>query len=133
MAKDEWIWLNPEVVNAIHEEQLAEHGGADGLRDAGLLDSALAKPRNLAGYEAPDAADLAAAYAWGISRNHPFLDGNKRTAFVAAELFLELNGWQLAASDADCVLTMLRVAAGEIEETALAHWIRGALKPLEVT
>ena len=133
MAKDEWIWLNPEVVNAIHEEQLAEHGGADGLRDAGLLDSALAKPRNLAGYGAPDAADLAAAYAWGISRNHPFLDGNKRTAFVAAELFLELNGWQLAASDADCVLTMLRVAAGEIEETALAHWIRGALKPLEVT
>ena len=133
MAKDEWVWLNPEVVNAIHEEQLAEHGGADGLRDAGLLDSALAKPRNLAGYGAPDAADLAAAYAWGISRNHPFLDGNKRTAFVAAELFLELNGWQLAASDADCVLTMLRVAAGEIEETALAHWIRGALKPLDVT
>lgn len=133
MAKPDWIWLNPEVVNAIHEEQLAEHGGADGLRDAGLLDSALAKPRNLAGYGTPDAADLAAAYAWGISRNHPFLDGNKRTAFVAAELFLDLNGWQLVASDAECVLTMLRVATGEIEEAALAHWIRAALKPLEVT
>jgi death-on-curing protein len=133
MAKGDWVWLNPEVISAIHEEQLAEHGGAEGLRDGGLLESALAKPRNLVAYGTPDAADLAAAYAWGISRNHPFLDGNKRTAFVAVELFLELNGWQLMASDADCVLTMLKVAAGDIEEAAFAKWIRAALKPLKAT
>lgn len=133
MTKHDWIWLNPDVVNAVHEEQLAEHGGGEGLRDGGLLESALAKPRNLVAYGAPDAADLAAAYGWGISRNHPFLDGNKRTAFVAAELFLELNGWQLGASDADCVLTMLKVAAGDIEEAAFAQSIRAALKPLKAT
>ena len=90
-----WVWIQREVIVAIHEMQLAEHGGLEGVRDAGLLDSALGRPQNLAAYEAPDAAALAAAYGWGISRNHPFIDGNKRTGFVAAELFLSLNGYEL--------------------------------------
>jgi death-on-curing family protein len=106
-----WIWLDPAVLQAVHEEQLAEHGGASGTRDAGLFESALARPENLAAYGEPDAAALAAAYGWGLARNHPFVDGNKRTAFVAAELFLMLNGHELAADDAACVLTMLAVAS----------------------
>jgi death-on-curing protein len=119
-----WTWLDPEVVIAIHEAQLAEHGGGVGLRDAGLLESALARPRNLAAYGQPDAADLAAAYGHGLARNHPFIDGNKRTAFVATELFLHLHGRTLHASDADCVLTMLSLAAGELSEEAFAAWLR---------
>jgi death-on-curing protein len=125
----EWVWLGVEVISAIHDEQLAEHGGSSGVRDRGLLESALAKPKHRAAYGEPDVAELAAAYGWGISRNHPFLDGNKRAAFVAVELFLELNGWQLVASDADCVMTMLRVAAGEVEEVDFADWIRRESKP----
>ena len=124
-----WVWLQSEVLLAVHEAQLAEHGGAAGTRDAGLFESALSRPQNLAGYglpggEAPDVADLAAAYGYGISRNHPFIDGNKRTGFVATELFLALNGWTLHATDADCVLTMLAVAAGDIPEAAFADWLR---------
>ena len=119
-----WNWIDTSVVLAIHDEQLAEHGGAAGIRDPGLLDSALGRPRNLAAYADPDHADLAAAYAYGIARNHPFVDGNKRTAFVAAELFLVLNGFELAAEDTDCVLTMLAFAAGELDEAAFAAWIR---------
>lgn len=119
-----WIWIDPAVLDAVHEEQLAEHGGLTGLRDANGLASALARPVNLATYGQPDAADLAAAYGYGLARNHPFIDGNKRTAFVAVELFLALNGRELAATDADCVLTLLQVAAGEMEETAFASWIR---------
>ncbi|MGE0332419.1 MAG: type II toxin-antitoxin system death-on-curing family toxin [Ramlibacter sp.] len=109
-----WVWLHPEVVLAVHEAQLAEHGGGTGIRDKGLLESALTRAGNLATYGKPDAADLAAAYGYAISRNHAFIDGNKRTGFVAAELFLRLNGHELQASDADCVLTMLAVAAGDI-------------------
>lgn len=124
-----WVWLQSEVLLAVHEAQLAEHGGAAGTRDGGWFESALSRPKNLAGYglptgEAPDVADLAAAFGYGISRNHPFIDGNKRTGFVAAELFLALNGWTLDASDADCVLTMLAVAAGDIAEAAFADWLR---------
>jgi death on curing protein len=119
-----WVWLQKAVVMAIHEDQLAEHGGGVGLRDAGLLESALARPENLAAYGKPDAADLAAAYGYGISRNHAFIDGNKRTGFVAVELFLELNGHELTASDADCVMTMLAVAAGDITEPEFAAWLR---------
>jgi len=104
--------------------QLAEHGGGAGLRDVNLLESALAKPENLAAYGDPDAAALAAAYGYGISRNHAFIDGNKRTALVAAELFLQLNGWRLVVDDADCVLTMLAVATGDITEDAFAEWLR---------
>lgn len=116
----DWVWPDREVIVAVHEMQLAEHGGLAGVRDAGLLDSA----PNLAAYGQPDAAALAAAYGWGLSRNHPFFDGNKRTGFVAAELFLNLNGHDLQATDADCVLTMLGVAAGEVSEDAFAAWLR---------
>ena len=124
-----WIWLDPAVLQAVHEEQLAEHGGASGTRDTGLFESALARPENLAAYGEPDAAALAAAYGWGLARNHPFVDGNKRTAFVAAELFLMLNGHELAADDAACVLTMLAVASGDMSEDAFAAWIRSHLLP----
>jgi death on curing protein len=119
-----WLWLDADVLRAVHEEQLAEHGGASGTRDAGLFESALARPLNLAAYGAPDFADLAAAYGYGLARNHPFIDGNKRTAFVAVELFIELNGHELTANDADCVLTMLAVASGQTDETAFARWLR---------
>lgn len=98
-----------------------------GVRDPGLLASALARPENVAAYGHPDAAALAAAYGYGISRNHPFIDGNKRTAFVAIELFLTLNGYDLEIDDAQCVLTILQVAAGEITEDELAAWIRDHL------
>ena len=119
-----WKWINRAVLIAVHDMQLAEHGGGAGLRDNNLLESALAKPQNLAAYGAPDAAALAAAYGYGISRNHAFVDGNKRCGLVAAELFLGLNGWQLLVTDSDCVLTMLAVAAGDITEEEFATWIR---------
>ena len=119
-----WVWIDPAVVLAIHEQQLAEHGGSAGVRDHGLLESALSRPGNRAAYGNPDAAELAAAYGFGIARNHPFIDGNKRTAFVAVELFLELNGKRLDATDPECVLTMLAVATGDLDETAFAAWLR---------
>ena len=119
-----WKWINRAVLIAVHDMQLAEHGGGAGLRDNNLLESAMAKPQNLAAYGAPDAAALAAAYGYGISRNHAFVDGNKRTGLVAAELFLGLNGWQLLVTDSDCVLTMLAVASGDITEEEFAAWIR---------
>ena len=125
----DWIWLDIAVVYAVHDEQLAEHGGSAGVRDAGLLESALAKPQNLAAYGHPDVIALAASYGFGIARNHPFIDGNKRTAFVAVELFLDLNGYELTATDADCVLTMLALAAGEIDEAAFTNWIRSNSQP----
>ncbi len=123
-ANEASTWLLGSIVRAVHEEQLAEHGGASGLRDEGLLESALARPLHLAAYGDPDAAALAAAYGFGLARNHPFIDGNKRTAFVAVELFLQLNGWRLTASDVDCVLTMLSLAAGTLDEDAFADWLR---------
>ena len=126
-VNDPWVWLDTSVLRAVHEEQLAEHGGAVGLRDAGLLESALARPMQLAAYGEPDVAALAAAYGFGLARNHPFVDGNKRTAFVAVELFLSLNGCELVADDADCVLRMLSLAAGELSEAAFADWLRGML------
>jgi death on curing protein len=126
----EWVWLSREVMLAVHDEQLAEHGGQFGVRDMGLFDSALARPRQVAAYGEPTAAKLAASYGYGIARNHPFLDGNKRTAFVAAELFLILNGLRLAADDTSCVLTMLDVAAGQISEEQFADWIDRHLAPL---
>lgn len=119
-----WVWLDPAVLIAVHEEQLAEHGWASGTRDMGLFESALARPHNLLADGDPDAADLAAAYGCGIARNHPFIDGNQRTAFVAVELFLALNGHALEADDAACVLTMLAVASGSLNEAAFAHWLR---------
>ena len=119
-----WVWVDARAIVAIHDEQLAEHGGGAGMRDHNLLESALARPINLAAYGKPDAAALAASYAVALARNHPFADGNKRTAFVALELFLALNGFNLIASDVDCVMTMPAVASGEIDESALAAWIR---------
>ena len=124
-----WIWLDGAVLRSVHDEQLAEHGGAPGTRDEALLESALARPLNLAAYGEPDVAALAAAYGFGIARNHPFVDGNKRTAFVATELFLALNGSELTAGDADCVVTMLAVAAGTLDEAALAEWLRRHTRP----
>ena len=123
MAQD-WVWVSAEVALAAHLEQIAEHGGAEGVRDAGLLDSAMARPRNLADYGAPDAAALAAAYAFGIARNHPFTDGNKRTAAVVSETFLGLNGYRLTASDAELVVAFVALAAGELAEDELTDWFR---------
>lgn len=125
----EWRWLSSRLIHAVHDEQLAEHGGGAGVRDANLLESALARPQQLAHNGDPNAADLAASYGFGIARNHPFIDGNKRTAFVAVELFLALDGSELIAADADAVINMLALAAGQLTEADFAHWIRSNLAP----
>ena len=125
-----FVWIEESVVWAIHEAQLAEHGGSVGVRDAGLLASAMGRPINLAAYGTPDVAACAAAYGYGIARNHPFIDGNKRTAFVCTGLFLALNGYALSANDVDCVMTMLAVAAGEMEESTFEEWLRAHVVPL---
>ncbi len=117
-------WLTLETVLAMHARQLAEHGGGQGVRDEGLLESALQRPPNKSEYGSPDLFDFAAAYAYGIARNHPFVDGNKRTALVAARTFLIINGYQIAASKEDRLNTFLRLAAGEIAEDELAAWFR---------
>ena len=117
------VWIDLEVVLAIHDEQLAEHGGQIGVRDQGLLESAIVRPRNQFAYGEQSLSRLAASYAFGISRNHPFLDGNKRTSLVVAELFLALNGSDLTATDTECVTTFLQLAAGELTEDELADWI----------
>jgi death-on-curing protein len=124
-----WAWIGRDVILAIHDEQLAEHGGASGLRDGGGLESALARPISQAAYGEPDAAALAAAYTFGIARNHPFVDGNKRTAYVAAELFVALNGFDLVTSNEAAVKFMLRLAAGELSEAEFAVWIREYIQP----
>ena len=121
MSAIEWLEL-PHILD-IHSEQLALFGGPDGVRDMGLLESALARPENKAAYGVSSMAELAAAYAFGISRNHPFIDGNKRTAFAAMIVSLELNGHELTAAPAQATATMLALAAGEIDEVVLAHWI----------
>jgi death on curing protein len=123
------IWVDRRIVLAIHDEQIAEHGGQAGPRDSALLDSALARPRNAAAYADADLPALAAAYAYGIARNHPFLDGNKRTALVVSELFLELNGSTLRADDAACVLVSVALAAGTLAEAELAEWFRRHAAP----
>lgn len=123
MTRD-WTWVALDVAMAAHAEQLTEHGGGEGVRDAGALASAMARPINLAAYAEPDAADLAAAYAFGIARNHPFVDGNKRTAAVVSEAFLVLNGFVLAAPDAELVVAFLALASGELGEDEMADWFR---------
>ncbi len=125
------VWVIESVVLALHEEHLAEHGGAVGVCDRGLLESALFRPRNLVNYGDPDLAALAAAYGFGLARNHPFIDGNKRTAFMVTELFLALNGQELIADDPSCLITMLRLAEGSLSETEFADWIRANTKPME--
>jgi death on curing protein len=119
-----WHWVERQALLLLHDESLAEHGGASGLRDEGLLDSALARPLNLVAYGIPDFADLAAAYGSGLAQNHPFVDGNKRAALLAVGLFLYINGYRLSASQAEATVTMLSLAAGELEEAAFATWIR---------
>lgn len=124
-----WVWVGRAALELLHDESLAEHGGAAGVRDPGLLESALARPQNLVAYGQPDLADLAAAYGVGLAKNHPFVDGNKRAAFLAVGLFLALNGQRLAATQADATLTMFSVAAGTLDEAAFAAWLRGHARP----
>ena len=124
-----WRWVQRAALELLHDESLAEHGGAPGLRDEGLFESALARPRNRAAYGSPDVADLAASYGVGLAKNHPFVDGNKRVAFLATGLFLMLNGHRLVVGQAEATLTMLSVAAGTLSEPDFAAWIRAHIQP----
>jgi death on curing protein len=125
-------WVSLAVVLAIHEEELAEHGGSPGVRDAGLLESALARPQNLAAYGDgdPELASLAAAYAFGIAKNHPFIDGNKRTSAVVSRLFLRLNGHDLTASETERLQVWLALAAGQMDEASITKWFQSNTKPI---
>ena len=128
---NEPIWIRQDVVLSLHEEALLLHGGAEGVRDPGLLESALARPKNLLAYseQPPSFAQLAAAYAKGIVANHPFVDGNKRTAFVVSVTFLRLNGLRLTASKEDRVLTFWSLADGSLSEDQLAQWFERGTAP----
>jgi death-on-curing protein len=126
-----WTWIPLDAVLAIHDEQISEHGGIPGAHDLSGIELALARPRNLLAYGKPDAAALAAAYAFGLCRNHGFFDGNKRTAWVIAETFLDLNGNAVRASDESVVRTVLAVAAGAMPEKKLAEWLRSVIAPPE--
>ena len=119
-----WQWVHRRALELLHDESIAEHGGLPGLRDEGLLESALARPLNLAAYGEPDVAELAASYGVGLAKNHAFVDGNKRVAFLAVGLFLALNGQRLVATQAEATLTMLDVAAGTLDEATFAQWLR---------
>lgn len=131
MSESAWQWAAENAIYAIHDEQIAEHGGLAGVRDKALLLSALARPKNLEAYGKPDIADLAAVYAVGIARNHPFLDGNKRTAIVVAGgVFLPLNGYELVADNREIVRVMLAVAEGLMADAELAAWFRTYMKAL---
>lgn len=123
----DWRWVRKNVVFAVHDRQLAEHGGADGIRDEGAVDSALARAVNRAAYEHPDAAELAAAYIFGLTKNHGFVDGNKRTAWIAGRLFLADNGYSLEFESLDAIRLVEGVAAGRIDEVKLGEWIRSRL------
>ncbi|MBT2243443.1 type II toxin-antitoxin system death-on-curing family toxin [Sphingobium sp. BHU LFT2] len=130
MARPDWVWITPAVAEAAHAEQIAEHGGGgNALRDRGLFESAMARPQQLAHYGEPDAAALAAAYAYGLARNHPFVDGNTRIAAVVSETFLLLNGHGLTATDAELVVAFMELAAGTLSEEELADWFRHHLAP----
>ena len=126
-----WSWLARRTVIAIHLEQLQRHGGGHGIRDEALLESALARPQNLAAYGDPTVFDLAASYAFGIARNHPFIDGNKRTAFVASALFARKHGQRLHAPQPEAALMFLRLAAGELSEEELASWLHRHSRPTD--
>jgi death-on-curing protein len=119
-----WRWVDKRALLLLHGESLAEHGGAAGMRDEGLLDSVLARAQNLAVYGEPDVAALAAAYGSGISQNHPFVDGNKRAAFLAVGMFLAMNGHRLVATQAEATVAILSLAAGELDEAEFAGWLR---------
>lgn len=120
----EWIWVGRAVIEAVHERQLVEHGGSVGLRDESALESALARPLNLALHGEPDAAALAASLAFGLARNHPFVDGNKRSVWIGARLFLRLNDVAIAFDKAEATVMMQRLAAGELTEDEVAAWLR---------
>ena len=124
------VWIDIGVVLAIHDEQIAEHGGQAAVRDRGLLESALARPKNQFAYGEHALLRLAASYTFGISRNYPFKDGNKRTSLVVAELFLMLNGFELTATDAECVTTFQQLAAGDLTEEQLTAWIADRTAPV---
>ena len=119
-----WRWIDRRLLVLLHDESLAMHGGASGLRDAGLLESALARPLNLASYGKPDIAALAASHAFGLAQNHPFVDGNKRAAFLSVGLFLGLNGQRLTASQAEATVAVFGLASGDIDEATFAAWLR---------
>jgi death-on-curing protein len=119
-----YSWLRQDVIIAIHERVLADHGGQSGIRDQGLLDSALARPKQILAYDTPDYASLAAAYAAGIIRNHPFVDGNKRVGFMAAYLFLACNGHTLTATEINATQAIIDLAASEITENQFAQWLK---------
>jgi len=123
------VWLRKDVLLAVHERLLAEHGGSAGIRGEGLLESALGRPQNLFAYEKPTLFDLASAYACGVIKNHPFVDGNKRTGFMAAYLFLGRNGYEFEAAEGDVVIKTLAVAAGELDEKQYAKWLGSNSKP----
>jgi death-on-curing protein len=119
-----WRWIDRKLLVLLHDESLAMHGGASGLRDEGLLESALARPINLALYGEPDVADLAGCYGFGLAQNHPFVDGNKRAAFLSVGLFLGLNGHRLTATQAEATLAMFSLAAGDLDEPTFSAWLR---------
>ena len=119
-----WRWIREDVLYAVHDRQIAEHGGLEGIRDRGAVESALARPQNLSAYGEPDAAALAAAYAFGLARNHGFADGNKRSAWIAARLFLADNGYRLKFDQANAIRTVEALAAGTLSEDEMADWIR---------
>jgi death-on-curing protein len=121
-------WVLREVVLILHEQSLAQFGGSAGVRDEGLLDSALSKPRNLFAYGKASLFDLAASYAFGLVKNHPFIDGNKRAGFVVAVLFLELNGYKFQATEVDAALRTLALAAGKMNEAAYSEWLKANSK-----
>lgn len=123
----EWRWVSAGAALAAHREQLAEHGGADGIRDSSMFESAMARPQNLVAYGEPDAAALAGSYAFELARNHPFVDGNKRTAAVVSEGFLVKNGCLLNVRNAEVVPVFLALAAGDLTEEELAAWFRGRI------
>ena len=125
----QWKWVNRQVLLLLHDESLAEHGGASGLRDEGLFDSALGRSVNLALYEQPHVASLAASYGLGLAKNHPFVDGNKCAAFLAVGMFLAVNGFRLQASQADATLTVMDVAAGVMDQATFAQWLRDHIHP----
>ena len=122
------VWVLREVVLLLHDQSLAQFGGTSGVRDEGLLDSALGRPLNLFAYGKPTLFDLAASYAFGLAKNHPFLDGNKRTGFVVAVTFLELNGLHFAATEPDAAVRMLALAAGDMSEAAFSQWLKANSK-----
>ena len=126
-----WVWIPKATVFGLHARSLSGFGGAGGVRDDGLLESALARPENLAAYQKPNIFDLAAAYAFGLVRNHPFVDGNKRAAFLTCALFLELNGRDFSAAEPDATAVMLAFAAGEVSEAEFSAWLKANSRRLQ--